>query len=159
MNAMKKNALCVGTKADKLSRNECARSLAQAEKLDREIKLAREIQMSTLPSEMPPISEGSAPMLLSSSDTSALAPSGVLPFISASISYQAPVSAFLRLSGAPVLTTIKSMISPGICEESNTSLAPGAERAFSEDVWRRAVVEQAVVKYGLNPNKPNPVTQ
>jgi anti-sigma regulatory factor (Ser/Thr protein kinase) len=30
-----------------------ARSLQQAEKLDREIKLAREIQMSTLPSEMP----------------------------------------------------------------------------------------------------------
>jgi anti-sigma regulatory factor (Ser/Thr protein kinase) len=34
-----------------------SRSLAAAEKLDREIKLAREIQMSTLPSEMPRLAE------------------------------------------------------------------------------------------------------
>jgi phosphoserine phosphatase len=36
-----------------IQRERMSRSLAQAEKLDREIKLAREIQMSTLPSEMP----------------------------------------------------------------------------------------------------------
>jgi phosphoserine phosphatase len=36
-----------------IQRERMARSLQQAEKLDREIKLAREIQMSTLPSEMP----------------------------------------------------------------------------------------------------------
>jgi phosphoserine phosphatase len=36
-----------------IQRERMSRSLVQAEKLDREIKLAREIQMSTLPSEMP----------------------------------------------------------------------------------------------------------
>lgn len=36
-----------------IQRERMVRSLQQAEKLDREIKLAREIQMSTLPSEMP----------------------------------------------------------------------------------------------------------
>jgi phosphoserine phosphatase len=36
-----------------IQRERMSRSLMQAEKLDREIKLAREIQMSTLPSEMP----------------------------------------------------------------------------------------------------------
>jgi phosphoserine phosphatase len=36
-----------------IQRERMSRSLQQAEKLDREIKLAREIQMSTLPSEMP----------------------------------------------------------------------------------------------------------
>ena len=36
-----------------LQRERMSRSLMQAEKLDREIKLAREIQMSTLPAEMP----------------------------------------------------------------------------------------------------------
>ena len=36
-----------------IQRERMSRSLLQAEKLDREIKLAREIQMSTLPSEMP----------------------------------------------------------------------------------------------------------
>jgi phosphoserine phosphatase len=40
-----------------IQRERMSRSLAQAEKLDREIKLAREIQMSTLPSEMPRLAE------------------------------------------------------------------------------------------------------
>jgi phosphoserine phosphatase RsbU/P len=40
-----------------IQRERMSRSLAQAEKLDREIKLAREIQMSTLPSEMPRLVE------------------------------------------------------------------------------------------------------
>jgi len=40
-----------------IQRERMSRSLAQAEKLDREIKLAREIQMSTLPSEMPQLAE------------------------------------------------------------------------------------------------------
>ena len=40
-----------------IQRERMSRSLAQAEKLDREIKLAREIQMSTLPSEMPRLLE------------------------------------------------------------------------------------------------------
>jgi phosphoserine phosphatase len=40
-----------------IQRERMARSLQQAEKLDREIKLAREIQMSTLPSEMPRLAE------------------------------------------------------------------------------------------------------
>jgi phosphoserine phosphatase RsbU/P len=40
-----------------IQRERMSRSLQQAEKLDREIKLAREIQMSTLPSEMPLLAE------------------------------------------------------------------------------------------------------
>jgi sigma-B regulation protein RsbU (phosphoserine phosphatase) len=40
-----------------IQRERMSRSLAQAEKLDREIKLAREIQMSTLPSEMPRLAD------------------------------------------------------------------------------------------------------
>ena len=40
-----------------IQRERMSRSLAAAEKLDREIKLAREIQMSTLPSEMPRLAE------------------------------------------------------------------------------------------------------
>jgi phosphoserine phosphatase len=40
-----------------IQRERLSRSLVQAEKLDREIKLAREIQMSALPSEMPRIAE------------------------------------------------------------------------------------------------------
>ena len=40
-----------------IQRERMSRSLAQAERLDREIKLAREIQMSTLPSEMPRLAE------------------------------------------------------------------------------------------------------
>jgi phosphoserine phosphatase RsbU/P len=40
-----------------IQRERMSRSLLQAEKLDREIKLAREIQMSTLPSEMPRLPE------------------------------------------------------------------------------------------------------
>ena len=40
-----------------IQRERMSRSLMQAEKLDREIKLAREIQMSTLPSEMPRLSD------------------------------------------------------------------------------------------------------
>ena len=40
-----------------IQRERMSRSLLQAEKLDREIKLAREIQMSTLPSAMPRLAE------------------------------------------------------------------------------------------------------
>ena len=40
-----------------IQRERMSRSLLQAEKLDREIKLAREIQMSTLPSEMPRLAD------------------------------------------------------------------------------------------------------
>jgi phosphoserine phosphatase len=40
-----------------IQRERMSRSLAAAERLDREIKLAREIQMSTLPSEMPRLAE------------------------------------------------------------------------------------------------------
>jgi sigma-B regulation protein RsbU (phosphoserine phosphatase) len=40
-----------------IQRERLSRSLLQAEKLDREIKLAREIQMSTLPSEMPRLAD------------------------------------------------------------------------------------------------------
>ena len=40
-----------------IQRERMSRSLAAAEKLDREIKLAREIQMSTLPSEMPRLAD------------------------------------------------------------------------------------------------------
>jgi sigma-B regulation protein RsbU (phosphoserine phosphatase) len=40
-----------------IQRERMSRSLQQAEKLDREIKLAREIQMSTLPSEMPRLAD------------------------------------------------------------------------------------------------------
>jgi sigma-B regulation protein RsbU (phosphoserine phosphatase) len=40
-----------------IQRERISRSLLQAEKLDREIKLAREIQMSTLPAEMPRLAD------------------------------------------------------------------------------------------------------
>jgi phosphoserine phosphatase len=40
-----------------IQRERLSRSLLQAERLDREIKLAREIQMSTLPSEMPRLTD------------------------------------------------------------------------------------------------------
>ena len=46
----------------------------------------------------------------------------------ASVSYQAPTSALPKAglsASVSVLTTIRSMISPGICELSNSSVAPG----------------------------------
>ena len=58
-------------------------------------------------------------------------PSAPSAFIFAMVSYQMPTSALpksgLSFSTA-VLTTIRSMISPGICEESNTFLASGEPR-------------------------------
>ena len=63
---------------------------------------------------------------LSSLHTSAS--SGVPEVISAIASYHAPTSALPRAGlsfSVAVLTTIRSMISPGICVESNTLWAPG----------------------------------
>jgi hypothetical protein len=53
------------------------------------------------------------------------------PDMTAMVSYQAPTSAFLSTSGASVRTTIMSMISPGILEESKTIATPLPVRTLS----------------------------
>ena len=54
----------------------------------------------------------------------------------ASVSYHAPTSALPKAglaASVSVLTTIRSMISPGICELSNSSVAPGNGRDLGEE--------------------------
>ncbi len=61
----------------------------------------------------------------------AAAPSGVSAVMRAMVSYQMPASALPKLGLAfsvSVLATIRSMISPGICELSKTVVAPGRAR-------------------------------
>ena len=58
-------------------------------------------------------------------------PSGVSAFINAAVSYQMPASALPKFGlslSVLLLATIRSMISPGTCELSNTFFAVGSSR-------------------------------